>query len=661
MVNSPIASAWRSILRRGRSGIFLLCLAWATLVAVAEHYGLRTLMTEEMASVNFRFQLRGPEPAAPEIIVLAIDQRSIVTDMFDEEELRESPALAALRNFPFPRSVYAEAIERLCDAGARVVAIDMLFQSPREEDADLQRVVERYRDRVVLGSNFSADGTQLMMPNSVVPKTIPCEDVAGYVNFWADADGFVRHTHYQRYASIEAGVEPYEGEPTVKSFAALAGQKFRPHLALPDWQQSTLINFPGPPGTFLVYPLYQIFYDKIWERNLDNGAVFRDKIVIIGPGGNYQHNGFPTPFGDGSPAEMPGVEIHAAALATLLHGTSPQTLPAWLNPVILIALGIFTALLIAPSFHPLLKLLALLTVAMAYSAVAIVSFSYARTIVPVVAPLWVLAGSGVLGIAMQVVLERLEKTRVRQTLEKYVSAPVAAEILRNNEEYEHSLGGERRHVTILTSDVRGFTTLSETSDPLELVQQLNEYFTAMVEVVMKHEGTLDKYIGDAILAVYGAPLSAGPAEDALRAVRTAVEMREELVKLQEAWKAKGRPPIKIGIGLNSGEVIVGNIGSPRRMEYTVMGDVVNVACRVEGLNKELGTDILITESVYELVREHVEVELMESRTVRGRAKSTDLYFLKAVAPKSVTPAGPAAVTSEKSSPLGKQPALNLSS
>jgi adenylate cyclase len=181
------------------------------------------------------------------------------------------------------------------------------------------------------------------------------------------------------------------------------------------------------------------------------------------------------------------------------------------------------------------------------------------------------------------------------------------------------------------SDIRGFTALSESMvNPLELVAQLNEYFTAMVEIVMRHEGTLDKYIGDAILAVYGAPLSAGPAEDALRAVRTAVEMREELAKLQEHWKATGRPPIHIGVAVNSGEVIVGNIGSPRRMEYTVIGDAVNETSRVEGLNKEFNTDILITESTYELVRDHAEVERIGSHTVRGRSKATNLYSLKSM-------------------------------
>ena len=292
--------------------------------------------------------------------------------------------------------------------------------------------------------------------------------------------------------------------------------------------------------------------------------------------------------------------------------------PMWVTPLILLFVAGLTAFLLSGNSHPLLKFGFLLLTMTVFLAAAWWSFVLYRLLLPVVAPLWVLAGGGVLGIVMQVVRERLDKNRVRQTLEKYVSAPVATEILRRNDEYEHSLGGERRHVTILTSDVRGFTTLSETSDPFELVQQLNEYFTAMVEVVMRHEGTLDKYIGDAILAVYGAPLSAGPVVDALRAARTAVEMRDELAKLQEGWKAQGRPPIKIGIGLNSGYAIVGNIGSPRRMEYTVIGDVVNVACRVEALTKEFGTDILITESVYELIRDYAEVELLEPRRLRGR-------------------------------------------
>ena len=163
---------------------------------------------------------------------------------------------------------------------------------------------------------------------------------------------------------------------------------------------------------------------------------------------------------------------------------------------------------------------------------------------------------------------------------------------------------------------------------MELVAQLNEYLTAMVDVVMKYDGTLDKFVGDAIMTVYGAPTSAGDAEDAWRAVQTAAEMRARLAELQQRWRAAGKPELRIGVGLNHGEVVVGNIGSPQRMEYTVIGDPVNVASRVEGLNKEFGTDILLTESVYELVKERVDAKLIGSVSVKGREQKVNVYALE---------------------------------
>ena len=332
---------------REQGQLYLLCVLWAIVVATAQYARVSIIFKQELASINYRFNLRGTRLPAPEIVVLAIDQRSMVTDTFSEEELRQSPALAELKTFPFPRTVYAQAIQKLCDAGARVVAIDMLFQTPKEEDSALQNAIERYRDRVVLGSNFSTDGTQLMEPNAVVPKTVPMETIAGYVNFWADADGFVRRTFYRRYASVEAGVDPYEGEPLLKSFAALVAEKYSPKVLMSEGLQSTLIDFPGRPGTFPVYPFYEAFYDKTWKQNLKDGGVFRDKIVIIGPGGNYQHNTFPTPFGDGSTAQMPGVELHAAAVATLLSGTSPHMPPMWVTPLILLFVAGLTAFLLS--------------------------------------------------------------------------------------------------------------------------------------------------------------------------------------------------------------------------------------------------------------------------------------------------------------------------
>jgi len=322
------------------------------------------------------------------------------------------------------------------------------------------------------------------------------------------------------------------------------------------------------------------------------------------------------------------VEIHANTIATLLRGQAPHPAGIWLGMLSVLALAVATATLLTTAGHPLIKLALLAATCVAYAWVAQVAFTHRGVVLWMAAPLWTVVGGGVAGIAMQLLQEQLEKRRVRQTLERYVSKPVADEVLKNAESYQSSLGGQRKTVTILFSDLRGFTTLSEQSNPSDLVGQLNEYLTAMVEIVMKHGGTLDKFIGDAIMAVYGAPLSAGTVEDAWRAVQTATEMRAKLAELQTSWAAQGKPVLQMGVGINHGDVLVGNIGSPQRMEYTVIGDVVNVASRVEGLNKEFGTDILITEAVFELVRDRVEVEPKEETSVKGRGQKIKVYFLK---------------------------------
>jgi adenylate cyclase len=301
----------------------------------------------------------------------------------------------------------------------------------------------------------------------------------------------------------------------------------------------------------------------------------------------------------------------------------------WLGQVCLIALALATAIIVQAAGNPLAKLGWLMLLMAVYFSLTYVSFR-GGAVWPVAGPLWVVAGGGVLGLATQVVAEQLEKRRLRLTLERYVSKPVADEILQRSEQYEASLSGQRKPVTILFSDIRGFTSSSEQADAAQLVAQLNEYLTAMVAVVMKNEGTLDKFIGDAIMAVYGAPIGRSPADDAWRAVQTAFEMRLRLAELQRRWEAAGKPVWRIGIGLNHGDVIVGDIGSPQRTEYTVIGDPVNVASRVEGLNKDFGTDILLTESVVDLVRDRVEVKQLGSLPVKGRTQQVAVYALVAL-------------------------------
>lgn len=216
-----------------------------------------------------------------------------------------------------------------------------------------------------------------------------------------------------------------------------------------------------------------------------------------------------------------------------------------------------------------------------------------------------------------------ERDLVKDTFSRYVTKQVADEILKYPDKIVP--GGKKQEVTILFSDIRGFTTFSENNPPEEVVSHLNEYLSAMIDVIFKYEGTLDKFVGDAVMAVFGSPLP--HADDPARAVRTALEMQTRLKRLNEGWTAAGRAALQIGIGINTGEVIVGNIGDVRRMEYTVIGDNVNLASRIEGLTKNLGCPIIISASTYEKVKDIVEVKPLESIAVKGKTKAVEIFEL----------------------------------
>lgn len=217
----------------------------------------------------------------------------------------------------------------------------------------------------------------------------------------------------------------------------------------------------------------------------------------------------------------------------------------------------------------------------------------------------------------------LEKAKdlLKQSFQRYVSAQIVEEILHSATPV--NLRGERKIVTILLSDIRGFTGLSEQMEPEALVQFLNSYLSEMIEIIFEHEGTLDKFMGDAVLALFGAPVAHG--DDALRAVKAALAMQRKLRELNEIWRNDGKPNIKIGIGISTGEVVVGNIGSEKRMEYTVIGQDVNYAQRIEALTKELSADILISESTYEKVKGLVATQKFGPIFIRGKKEPIKVY------------------------------------
>ena len=230
---------------------------------------------------------------------------------------------------------------------------------------------------------------------------------------------------------------------------------------------------------------------------------------------------------------------------------------------------------------------------------------------------------------LRVLNEQLERAKelLKQSFERYVSAQIVDEIMQSTQPV--NLRGERKKVTILLSDIRGFTALSEQMSSEDLVQFLNIYFSAMIDIVFANEGAIDKFMGDAVLALFGAPLS--HEDDSLRAVKAALAMQEKLRELNQQWGRGTRPDIRVGIGISTGEVVVGNIGSAKRLEYTAIGQDVNYAQRVEELTKEFPADILVTEATYQEIRNHVVAQKFGPIAIRGKETPIYVYGIERLA------------------------------
>ena len=318
--------------------------------------------------------------------------------------------------------------------------------------------------------------------------------------------------------------------------------------------------------------------------------------MLIGAHGNWQQDEHLTPMG-----MMPGPEIHLNAINSLIHRDFVRVLPPIANAAAVIALALVPAFVRRRVPRPFIRFSLLLLGSGAWLGAVLWLYNRAGIFLPSFAPLAAFNLNGISGLFLDIVLERREKKQIRSTLERYVSRNVVQELIDDPDQFTRALGGELRPVTILFSDIRNFTRFASGMNSKALVAQLNEYFSAMVECVFAHGGTLDKFIGDAVMAVWGNARSAGPAGDARNAVTCALAMREELARLNTHWTATGLPTLTIGIGVNAGEVVVGNIGSASRMEFTVIGDPVNMAWRLQEYSKLAGTDLVLGDAVVALL------------------------------------------------------------
>jgi len=634
---------------------------WTLIVLVIWHQQWLGIAGWELQSYNFRFHQRGVVPPDNRIAFLAIDDASIFGESLDEEDteyIKKNPGYELLRDFPYPRKTYVLAIEKLVKAGARVVVFDLVLskESPlgqgnagKADDVALTRALIKYRDKVVIGANFTSNETgseavrsmealtmphSNLLPSSMRPKIVPelpDKEIVGYVNYAMDPDTFIRRMDPVGWPFSNEGKKTLETLPY--SIDALAVKKAFPEIKLPRPFEFRFIKFAGPNGTYNPIPFHLLFRTKAWEPGrppLYEGKVFKDKIVLIGPRANFMHDDHTTPFGAGVAYKMFGPDIHCNAIATLLSPHVLREVGAVTGLVIIGLFGLVYAFILRIPKSPLGKFVPAIGFGLYYLGLAQWTFEGLDLFIPLTPVAILLVGSTVSVVTLQAIIEQIEKRRVSGMFQSYISKNVAQELIKSGQDVNSLMIPRRREVTVLFSDVRDFTTMTEGSDPVRFVQQLNEYLTAMVECVFDNHGTLDKFVGDAVMAVYGNPTSLGKAEDAWCAVKTAIEMRKRLADLNERWEKEERTPFRIGIGLNHGPVMAGDIGSSQKKEYGVIGDTVNVTSRVEGLTKEQKADILITDTVYDLVQDRLNADERGEMTVKGRAKPVKIYALKSL-------------------------------
>jgi adenylate cyclase len=447
---------------------------------------------------------------------------------------------------------------------------------------------------------------------------------SGYFNAFPDTDGTIRWSplvmrfqdNYYLPLSMSLLIQ-YLDWPTVTLNMAkfgIEGIKIGDINIPTDETGRMLVNYYGPGRTFPHYSISDIIKDKL------SPDTFKDKIVIVGATAIGIYDLRVTPYS----SVYPGVEIHATAIDNILHGNflHRSSGTQLLDVCAILFFGLLIGIVV-PRVKAVQGMALSLIVLIAFVLINTFIFSHYNLWLNIIYP----ALSMIviyLGITVyRYITEEREKKKIRGAFQYYLTASVINEMLKDPSKLK--LGGDKKDLTVLFSDIRGFTTISERLTPEDLVRLLNEYLTEMTNLVFKYDGLLDKYMGDAIMAVYGAPLD--QPDHAFRACRTALDMMDELKKLQKKWADEDRPAFDIGIGINSGDMVVGNMGSDMRFDYTVMGDMVNLGSRLEGINKEYGTNIVISEYTYAAIKDTLFCRELDSVRVKGKKLPVKIYEL----------------------------------
>ncbi|MCF6149469.1 MAG: adenylate/guanylate cyclase domain-containing protein [Candidatus Kuenenia sp.] len=578
----------------------------------------------ERKTYDFRFLVRGPIQVSDKIVIIGTDEKAL-------DEI-EDP-------FVFWNPYFAKIIKAVAGGGATAIGIDFLQTISLKDKvagtdhdgimADALMEAENVIMINLLRWDTTINGLKALNP---LPRYLYAADPdnVGFSNLTIDRDGCVRR-QILLMSDTENNVYGYIGLKVIAKALNSPIEKKGNHLIVGDYTipvneyNEMRINFAGPSGTFPMLSFYEV-----WKMaSLENGDFFREhfqgKIVLIGPGNIYSQDFKPTPYYrsryySGTPQTL-GVEIIANTINTIVQQNFIIPLEEWQTMLIILFLGIMTSY-ISFRLPPVIGGIASFSLLGIYVFICIALFAYYNIFLQLICPIGSIPLVYTAVFAYRYTIEDKEKRMVKKIFKRYVSREVVDEILKSPESLR--LGGNRVHVSILFADIRGFTSLSENKDPQYIVSLLNSYFSIMADIILKNKGTLDKYLGDGILAFFGAPVERD--DHAESAVRSAIEMIAGLDKLNKDQNIV--PPLKIGIGIHSGSAVVGNVGSELKMEYTVIGDTVNTASRIEGLTKELKASILITEATYSQLKNNYNIVPEKEVLLRGKTKPIKLYRIE---------------------------------
>ena len=569
----------------------MLLVALVALALAATAYGTALMRALELQSVDARFAVRGTQERPDDIVVVGVDDRT-----FNDLGVQ----------WPFPRSMHGEVIEQLRRAGAGTIAFDVQFTEPTlpREDNALIEAIARQGGVVLSTTEVDANGRTRVLGGEEVLREVDAR--AANTGVIPDPGGTVRKMHYEIDGLVTfavAAAEAASGEPISADQFESGGEAW--------------IDYRGPAETFR-----NVSYSQVLNGELPD-SVYAGKTIVIGATApSLQDVQATSTSGDGL---MSGAELQANAIWTAEHDF-PLSSPGLLIDLMLLALMAAAPAGMTLRLKPPPALLGALLLGVAYAGITQLAFN-GGVVMPVVYPLLALTLSALGALVVNYLITAFERQRVHDTFSRFVPPAVVADVLAR-EDGDLRFGGVRRECTVLFSDLRGFTTFSEEREPDLVIDVLNHYLEEMSDAIMDHQGTLVAYMGDGIMAVFGAPL--GQEDHADRALAAAREMLDvRLPRFNEWMSGEGiADGFAMGIGLNSGIVMSGQVGSKRRIEYTAIGDTTNTAARLEGMTKGSGHSLFVADSTKQALRvDPGDLELVGERDVRGRSHTITVWTL----------------------------------